>query len=111
MTAHSHTTDNDALEGLDILRLIKRSLYRLPEVTQAVSVDHSVVICATEHEADALWSIGYPATTSIGGLSAIHKTDWSPLYGAIYLMGFGRGADSDEYLDAVRDILREGARR
>jgi len=55
-----------------------RPLYRLPEVLKSERI---IVICEGEKAVDAAVSLGYTATTSVGGCNAVKQTDWSPLAG------------------------------
>ncbi|MEO2031929.1 MAG: hypothetical protein ABGZ35_07570 [Planctomycetaceae bacterium] len=50
-------------------------LYRLPELIDAETVS----VYEGEKAADAIVSIGLPATTSSQGSKSPEKTDWSPL--------------------------------
>lgn len=55
-----------------------RPLYRLPDIALA----SEVVLCEGEGCADALTSMGIPATSAMQGANTlIDKTDWSPLAG------------------------------
>lgn len=55
-----------------------RPLYRLPDI----ATSPVVVLCEGEGCADALTSVGIPATSAMQGANApIDKTDWSPLAG------------------------------
>lgn len=55
-----------------------RPLYRIPDI----ALSQTVVLCEGEGCADALTSVGIPATSAMQGAHApIDKTDWSPLAG------------------------------
>jgi putative DNA primase/helicase len=54
-----------------------RPLYRLPQIKN----EDRVYVTEGEKAADALVSLGLPATTSSGGANAAKQTDWSPLAG------------------------------
>lgn len=46
---------------------VRQVPYRLPELKQQISLNHTVVVVEGEKDADALWSIGTPATCNAGG--------------------------------------------
>lgn len=81
-----------------------RPLYRLPELLNA---DFAVTVYVVEGEpsADALGSIGWLATTSSGGSSAVEMTDWSPLAGRSVVIWPDRDAPGAKYAQAVAQHL------
>jgi hypothetical protein len=46
---------------------VRQVPYRLPELQEQLSLNHTVVVVEGEKDADALWSIGAPATCNAGG--------------------------------------------
>jgi hypothetical protein len=62
---------------------VRRVLYRLPELIEAVSSGRVVFIVEGEKDADSLWAIGIPATTNPGGAGK-----WLPEYNE-FLRGAG----------------------
>jgi hypothetical protein len=46
---------------------VRRVLYRLPEVIEAVASERTIFIVEGEKDADAAWKIGLPATCNSGG--------------------------------------------
>jgi putative DNA primase/helicase len=84
--AHVNRHETDKGKGFRCFDVINQShkvpdpkpLYNLPNVAQS---EH-IILCEGEKCADALISVGYCATTAIGGANtSIPKTDWSPLTG------------------------------
>lgn len=55
---------------------VDRVLYRLPAVRKAATAEDLIYVTEGEKDADALWSLGYVATTNAGGSS-----NWLPHYG------------------------------
>jgi hypothetical protein len=49
------------------LKNVRRVLYRLPELIEALSLEKSVFIVEGEKDVDALWALGVPATCSPQG--------------------------------------------
>jgi DNA primase len=64
-------------------RRIRRVLYRLPDVLEALASEKAVFVVEGEKDADALWRLGIPATCNAGGANK-----WRPEYGEAL-----RGAD------------------
>lgn len=79
-----------------------RPLYRLPEILTS----DVVVVCEGEKAADAVVSAGYQATTSVGGASAMSKTDWSPIAEKRVIIWPDNDKAGVLYAQAVREILR-----
>ncbi len=46
---------------------VRKVLYRLPELIEAVATKHTILIVEGEKDVDSLWRIGIPATTNPGG--------------------------------------------
>lgn len=53
---------------------VTRTLYRLPDVIEAVAMGRPVYIAEGEKDADTLAGIGYCATTSVGGAGKWHES-------------------------------------
>src|SRR5262249_21156950 len=68
------------------LKGVKRVLYRLPEVRQAVAEGRPVFICEGEKDADNLVRIGFVATTNAGGAGKWSKDYADTLVGAIVII-------------------------
>jgi len=82
-----------------------RPLYRLPDI-RMLGADVPVAIGEGEKCADSLVSVDMQATTSTGGASAAHKTDWSPLAGRDVAIFPDNDADGRKYARAVTGILQ-----
>src|SRR5262245_32979896 len=68
---------------------VRKVLYRLPEVIEAISNGHRIVLAEGEKDVNALWDIGIPATCSPGGAAKPgQKPKWRPEYSEVL-----RGAD------------------
>lgn len=79
-----------------------RPLYRIPEIRTA----NTVILTEGEKCADALASLGFEATSAMGGANAlIEKTDWSPLAGKTVLLWPDNDAPGREFMDRVRPAL------
>lgn len=78
-----------------------RPLYRLSELAQA----QLVLVVEGEKCADAAASIGFTATTSAGGSSAPHLTDWSPLSGKEVFVIPDNDSAGRRYASAVVELL------
>jgi hypothetical protein len=79
-----------------------RPLYRLPDVALA----QTVVLTEGEGCADALASLGIPATSAMQGAHApIDKTDWSPLAGKTVIIWPDHDAPGAEYARNVAGRL------
>jgi len=60
---------------------VRKVLYRLPEVIEAIANGQRVVIVEGEKDRDRMWSIGIPATCNPGGASKTgQKTKWRAEY-------------------------------
>lgn len=59
---------------------VKRVIYRMPEIKKALADGKAVFIVEGEKDADALWSIGIPATTQAQGAA----TKWLDEYSTIF---------------------------
>jgi len=56
---------------------VRKVLYRLPEITEAIANNHTILIVEGEKDANAAWRIGLPATCNPGGASKPgQKTKW-----------------------------------
>lgn len=84
-----------------------RPLYRMPELA---NVDE-VILVEGEKAADALWAIGMPATSALGGAKApTNKTDWSPLAGKRVIIWPDKDKVGWEYAEKAGEaIMRAGA--
>jgi hypothetical protein len=68
---------------------VRKVLYRLPEVIEAIASERTIVVVEGEKDADNLWRIGVPATCSPDGAADTGKTPkWRPEYSEAL-----RGAD------------------
>ena len=68
---------------------VRRVLYRLPEVLEAVRAGHKVYVVEGENDADALAALGLAATCNFDGASGPGQASkWRPEYGEVL-----RGAD------------------
>lgn len=85
-----------------------RPLYNLPGISRS----QTVVLVEGEKCADALSQLGITATTAMGGaLTALDKTDWSPLAGKTVIVWPDNDVAGAHYADAVIPKLQEvGAR-
>jgi hypothetical protein len=82
-----------------------RPIYRQPYIRE-LGGDELVVICEGEKCVDALVSVGIQATTSAGGASAAHKTDWSPLAGRDVAIFPDNDTEGRKYARTVAGILQ-----
>jgi hypothetical protein len=70
-------------------RDVRKVLYRLPDVIEAIASARTIVVAEGEKDADNLWHIGVPATCSPDGAADTGKTPkWRPEYSEAL-----RGAD------------------
>jgi hypothetical protein len=68
---------------------VRKVLYRLPEVIEAIASERTIIVVEGEKDADSLWHIGIPATCSPDGAADTGKTPkWRPEYSEAL-----RGAD------------------
>ena len=68
---------------------VRKVLYRLPELIEAIAAGHPILIVEGEKDANAAWRIGLPATCNPGGASQPGKrTKWRKEYSETL-----RGAD------------------
>jgi len=82
-----------------------RPLYRLPYI-RALGEGDPVAICEGEKCADSLVTVGMESSTSAGGASAAHKTDWSPLAGRDVAIFPDNDTDGRKYARTVAGILQ-----
>lgn len=81
-----------------------RPLYDLPGISRS----GTIVLVEGEKCADALRHAGIAATTAMGGaLTALHKTDWSPLAGKTVIVWPDNDVAGQHYADAVIPKLVE----
>jgi hypothetical protein len=60
---------------------VRKVLYRLPEIVEAIANEHVVVIVEGEKDVENLWKIGIPATCNPGGAAkSQQKPKWRPEY-------------------------------
>ena len=60
---------------------VRKVLYRLPEVLEAIASERTILVVEGEKDADSLWRIGIPATCSPDGASDIGKAaKWRMAY-------------------------------
>lgn len=81
------------------------TLYRLPEVVEAVAVGRPVYVVEGEKDADALAALGVTATTGPQGAGNFHLVDAEPLRGARVVAVVDRDAAGDKWAAAARDRL------
>jgi putative DNA primase/helicase len=68
---------------------IRKVLYRLPELIEAIKAGQVVLVVEGEKDVNAAWKLGVPATCSPGGASDLgKKSKWRPEYSQLL-----RGAD------------------
>jgi putative DNA primase/helicase len=77
----SHPDPSDPNKQIWNLDGVRRVLYRLPELLGAVEDGKRIFLTEGEKHADALWALGYPATTAPMGAG-----HWQEDYG-VYLEG------------------------
>ena len=82
-----------------------RPIYRLPYI-RALGADDPVAVVEGEKCADDVVSVGMEATTSSGGASAAHKTDWTPLAGRDVAIFPDNDFDGRKYAHTVAGILQ-----
>jgi hypothetical protein len=80
-----------------------RPLYNLPDVLQA----KVVIVCEGEKCAEKFRAHGFVATTSAGGSSVAHLTDWTPMAGREVWFFPDNDKPGRKYESAVPDILLE----
>ncbi len=78
-----------------------RPLYCLPDLAKA----SRIIVCEGEKCADAARSLGFTATTSVGGSQAANKTDWQPLAGKEVWLLPDNDQSGRKYTDTVAGIL------
>lgn len=79
-----------------------RPLYRLPQLDKA----DTVILVEGEKCADALYSLGYAATTAMAGASApFDKTDWSPLKGKTVIVWPDHDTPGQKYAATLQEKL------
>src|SRR5262249_32574830 len=83
-----------------------RPLYNLPELTAS----KRVIVTEGEKAADAARSLGFTATTSVGGSQAAAKTAWRPLAGKEVWILPDNDSSGRKYAKTVADILAKQAR-
>lgn len=81
-----------------------RPLYALPSLLSS-PIDAKVFVVEGEPAADALRRSGYLATTSSGGSSNPHKSDWSPLAGRSVVIWPDNDDAGLNYLQSVTTCL------
>jgi hypothetical protein len=60
---------------------VRKVLYRLPDLIEAVANEHVIVIVEGEKDVESLWNIGVAATCNPGGASGpCKKPKWQPEY-------------------------------
>jgi hypothetical protein len=78
-----------------------RPLYRLPELAEA----KLVIVTEGEKCADLARTLGFTATTSVGGAVALKKSDWAPLAGKEVWILPDRDSAGSKYTNTVAGIL------
>lgn len=86
------------------------TLYRLPQVLDAVAAGRTVYLVEGEKDVHALESLGAVATTAPMGASSWDKVDPSPLYGADVIAIPDRDQAGEKWARAVRESLIDRAR-
>ena len=81
------------------------TLYRLPQVVQAVAADRIVYLVEGEKDVHALEAIGLTATTAPMGADSFGKVDASPLYGAKVVAVVDKDAAGQKWAAAVHGKL------
>lgn len=66
----------------EAMKGVRRVLYHLPNVMQAVTAGETIFIVEGEKDADTLQRFGLVATTNVGGAGKWNQTDQTPLTGA-----------------------------
>jgi hypothetical protein len=82
-----------------------KPLYRLPEVVAAVAAGKPVYLTEGEKDADCLALSGGCATTTSGGASNPHLSDFAPLAGADVRIVPDRDEAGRTYASKVRELL------
>lgn len=83
----------------------KLPVYRLPAVLEAKRQGKTIHVVEGEGCADALWSIGLPATTSANGCKSAGKTDWTSLAGADVVILPDNDPPGETYAEAVATLV------
>lgn len=82
-----------------------RPLYQLPNLLATPS-ERVVYVVEGEPAAEALIRLGWIATTSSGGASGAHRTDWSPLAGRKVVVWPDHDSAGEEFVSEVLGILK-----
>lgn len=61
---------------------VQKTIYRLPEIDEAIAGGHTVLVVEGEKDADSAWKLGLPATCNSGGAGDWHSAYSEPLRGA-----------------------------
>ncbi len=74
------------VKGLKGIKRANIPIYKYPEIRKAIAQGETIFIVEGEPCADALWQLGLPATTNIGGSSKWKPSDSQDLAGASHLV-------------------------
>ncbi|NER04601.1 MAG: hypothetical protein F6K17_19305, partial [Okeania sp. SIO3C4] len=82
-------------------------IYRYKEVRKAISEDKKIFVAEGESCVDALWQLGIPATTNIGGAGKWQKSDSVDLEGAKIVICPDRDIKGIKHTDKIAEDFPE----
>ena len=85
---------------------VRRVLYRLPELLEAIAAERRIYLVEGEKDADRLWALGLAATTNVGGAGKWDPSYSATLAGAHVVVCPDNDAPGREHAVKVADALR-----
>lgn len=96
-----HWNGTEWVKGLQGIQRNNIPIYRYAEIKEAIAQNQTIFIVEGEPCADALWSLGIPATTNIGGAGKWQPSDTADLKGAKVVLCPDRDQPGVAHMDAI----------
>jgi putative DNA primase/helicase len=96
-----HWNGTEWVKGLQGIHRAEIPIYRYAEIKEAIAQDQTIFIVEGEPCADALWNLGIPATTNIGGAGKWKSSDSNDLKGAKVVLCPDRDRPGVEHMEAI----------
>ena len=96
-----HYNGNQWVKGLGEVKRENIPIYRYKEVKQAITRGETIFIVEGEGKADALWSLGLPATCNIAGSEKWRTSDSKDLEGSTVILCPDRDKPGIKHMESI----------
>ena len=96
-----HWNGHSWVKGLEGIQRLNIPIYRYQEIKAKIEANQTIFVVEGEPCADALWDLGIPATTNIGGSGKWQRSDTQDLAGAQVILCPDRDKPGVAHMEAI----------